>query len=161
MLNIERLEHIKVRLPFFDTPCSVNNRLDYTSNNQAEFKGLQYNTILAIYSAYKKGNPKLTRCSTKLFGVCSIFFTLPLEFELLTKSLQNKLLNSPRAHIINSQSLNTNMVQRTVEQRISLVKNFFETRSLEVTRMRFAQRFPDRPKRFGRMLERFLPTAQP
>ena len=67
-----------------------------------------------------------------------------MGFELLTKPLQNKLLNYPRAHIINSQSLNTNMVQLTLEQRTFLVKNFFETGSLKVTRKRFAKRFPER-----------------
>ena len=36
------------------------------------------------------------------------------------------------------------MVQLTVEQRTFLVKNFFETGSLEVTRERFAERFPER-----------------
>ena len=33
------------------------------------------------------------------------------------------------------------MVQLIVEQRTFLVKNFFETGSLEVTRQRFAERF--------------------
>ena len=51
---------------------------------------------------------------------------LPFGFDLLTKWLQNKLLNYPRVHIINSQSLNTNMVQITVEQRTFLVKNFLK-----------------------------------
>ena len=55
------------------------------------------------------------------------------------------------------------MVQLTVEQRTFLVKNIFETGSLEVHV--FAERFPERRrsrlKRFGRMLESFLPTAQP
>ena len=77
---------------------------------------------------------------------------LPLRFELLTKSLQNKLLNYPRAHIINSQSLNTNMVQLTVEQRTFLVKNVFETGSLKVTRKRFVSpsSVRSRLKRFGK-----------
>ena len=61
---------------------------------------------------------------------------------MLTKSVQNKLLNYPRAHIINPQSLNTN-VELTVEQRTFLVKNVFETGSLKVTRKRFAERFPE------------------
>ena len=36
------------------------------------------------------------------------------------------------------------MVQLTVEQRTFLVKNFFETGGLEVTRKRFVERFPER-----------------
>ena len=56
----------------------------------------------------------------------------------------NKLLKYPRAHIINSQSLNTNMVQLTVEHRTFLVKSFFETGSLKVTGKRFAETSPER-----------------
>ena len=57
------------------------------------------------------------------------------------------------------------MAQLTVEQRTFLVKNFFETGSFEVRVKGFRNVSPsgDRPrlKRFGRMLESILPTAQP
>ena len=45
---------------------------------------------------------------------------------------------------LNAQDAIHCMMQLTVEQRTFLVKNFFETGSLKVTRKRFAERFPER-----------------